>query len=359
MDYDITALFKSLIEQKGSDLHITANSPPRLRVDGQIVPLRVPALTARDAQECCFRVMNESQKKVFEQEREIDFSFSIQNLARFRANVYLNQGSVAGAFRAIPAKIESIDDLKLPPILKTLSQAPRGLVLVTGPTGSGKSTTLAAMIDFINENAYSHIVTIEDPIEFIHEHKNCLINQREIGQDSHSFARALKSSLRQDPDVVLLGEMRDYETIQSAITIAETGHLVFATLHTNNCVSTINRIIDVFPANQQAQIRVQLGLTLQGILSQILLPSQKGGRVMAMEIMLINDPIRGLINEGKINQIYSSMQTGQADSQMQTMNQALFERVAQGHVHPNEALAKSNNPEELQEMLIKNRLKRR
>ena len=358
MDYNIAALFKTLIEQKGSDLHIAANSPPRIRVDGHVAPLNVPPLTPNDAQELCFRVMNESQKKVFEEKMEIDFSFEVTNLARFRANVYYDQGNVAGAFRMIPTKIFTLDELALPKILKDISTKPRGLVLVTGPTGSGKSTTLAAMLDYINTNKYGHILTIEDPIEFIHSHKNCIVNQRELGQDTLSFSKALKSVLRQDPDVVLVGELRDLETIQTALTIAETGHLVLATLHTNSCISTINRIIDVFPAHQQTQIRVQLAMTLEAVLSQILPVAKNGGRVLAMEIMLINTAIRSLISEGKTNQIYSAIQMGQADSHMQTMNQALYNLIVRNHITKDEGLSKSHDQSELVEMLQKSQGRR-
>lgn len=359
MEYTIATLFKTLIEQKGSDLHIAANTPPRIRVDGKIVALNVPPLSPADSQELCFRVMNESQRKFFEENKEIDFSFEVSNLARFRANIYLDQMQIAGAFRLVPTRIFTIDELGLPPILKNLSESPRGLILVTGPTGSGKSTTLAAMIDFINTNTYGHILTIEDPIEFMHKHKNCVVNQREIGQDTNSFSRALKSSLRQDPDVILIGELRDLETIQTALTIAETGHLVLATLHTNTCISTINRIIDVFPSNQQSQVRTQLGMTLRSVVSQILLPSTKGGRALAMEIMIVNTPIRSLIVEGKINQIYSSIQMGQSDSHMQTLNQSLLSLIQKGLITKNEALSKSQSPEELSELISKTIYRRR
>lgn len=353
MDYTIAQLFKTLIEQRGSDLHLAVNSPPRIRIDGQLVPLDLPPLTPDQTQDLCFRVMSENQKKLFEENKEHDFSFGVRNLARFRANIYYDQGNIAAAFRLIPSKIFSIDELGLPPILKQIAQLPRGLVLVTGPTGSGKSTSLAAMIDHVNVTSYGHILTIEDPIEFIHPHKNCLVHQRELGQDTNSFGKALKSVLRQDPDVVLLGEMRDLETIQTALTVAETGHLVLATLHTNSCVATINRIIDVFPAHQQSQVRAQLAMTLQAVVSQILMPALGGGRAMAMEIMIVNTPIKSLIAEGKINQIYSAMQTGQAESNMQTMNQALLSLVKSRLISKESALRKSENPQELREMFSK------
>lgn len=359
MDYTIAQLFKTLVDQKGSDLHIGANTPPRLRIDGQVVPLDLPPLTPEESKSLCFNVMNEIQKKRFEEHKELDFSFAVKNLARFRANVFTDQGAVAGAFRLIPNAVFSLDDLDLPPILKQLALLPRGLVLVTGPTGSGKSTTLAAMVDYVNTSLYGHIITIEDPIEFVHTHKNCIINQREVGQDTLDFSRALKSALRQDPDVILLGEMRDLETISTAITIAETGHLVFGTLHTNDCVSSINRIIDVFPGDKQSQIRTQLAMTLQAVLSQMLLPARGGGRAMAMEVMVANNPIRALVNEGKITQIYSSIQTGQADSHMQTMNQSLFKLVQKGLITKDQAMAKSSRADELLEMIQGNGQKRK
>lgn len=353
MNYNISQLFKALVDQRGSDLHLAVNSPPRIRIDGLLVPLNIPPLTPEDAQELCFRVMNENQKKIFEERKEIDFSFNIANLSRFRANIFYTQGNISGAFRVIPSKIHSIDELNLPPVLKSIADFPRGLVLVTGPTGSGKSTTLAAMIDHVNCHQYGHIVTIEDPIEFIHPHKNCLIHQRELGEDTTSFSNALKSVVRQDPDVVLLGEMRDLETMQTAITVAETGHLVLATLHTNSCIATINRIIDAFPGNQQLQVRAQLSMALQAVVSQILLPAKDGGRALAMEVMITTLAIKALISEGKINQIYSSIQTGQADSHMQTMNQSMLQLVKKRTITKETALKKSQNPQELQELLIK------
>ncbi|MCX6131022.1 MAG: PilT/PilU family type 4a pilus ATPase, partial [Proteobacteria bacterium] len=283
--------------------------------------------------------------------KEFDLSFSIPNVARFRANIYYQSGHISGAFRMIPHKISTLDELGSLPLLKQLCQLPRGLVLVTGPTGSGKSTTLAAMINHINENRHDHIVTIEDPIEFVHPHKNSIIDQRELGEDTQSFSFALKSVLRQDPDVILIGEMRDPETISAALTIAETGHLVFGTLHTNSAISSINRIVDSFPPHQQSQVRTQLAMSLEAVLSQMLLPKENGGRVMAMEIMRINSAIRALIQEGKIQQIYSSMQTGQANSGMQTMNQALFQLISRRMISRDLAMQKSPIPDELLEML--------
>lgn len=353
--YTLPQLLKALIDQKGSDLHISAESPPRLRLDGNLYPLDVPPLTSQDTMKLCYSVLTEDQKKVFEEEHELDLAFAVKGLARFRANIYFQRGTVAGAFRVIPYEIKSLKALNLPPVLERLCNLPRGLVLVTGPTGSGKSTTLAAMVDHINETRSDHIVTIEDPVEFLHNHKTALINQREIGGDTKSFSRALKSALRQDPDVVLVGELRDLETISLAITTAETGHLVFGTLHTNSCVSTLNRLIDVFPAEQQLQIRTQLALNLQATISQILLPAQGGGRCLAMEVMIPNAAIRNLIREDKFHQIYSSMQTGQDTSGMQTLNQSLLSLVERRQITAAEALEISNQGQEL-EMLLSSKL---
>ena len=353
MNYTLPQLLKALIDQGGSDLHIGFESPPRLRIDGHLLPLDLPALSPAESKNLCYSVLTEEQKKDFEANKELDLAFSVKNLARFRANIYYDRGSVSGAFRIIPFKIYSIDELALPPICRELCGLPRGLVLCTGPTGSGKSTTLAAMLNFINETRHDHILTIEDPIEYIHTHKNCFVNQRELGQDTNSFSRALKSALRQDPDIVLVGEMRDLETISLALTTAETGHLVFGTLHTNGCISTLTRIIDVFPPHQQLQVRTQLSLSLMAVLSQTLLPAAHGGRVMAMEVLIPNKGIRNLIREDKIHQIYSMMQTGQEASGMQTLNQALFSMVSRRFITPEQALEKSAEPEELQEMFDK------
>ncbi|MFY7930075.1 MAG: type IV pilus twitching motility protein PilT [Oligoflexus sp.] len=351
MDYSMPQLFRALIQQGASDLHISAGSPPRLRINGQVVPLNLAPLSPNETMELCYSVLTEAQKKQFELRKELDLSFSIPNIARFRANIYFQQGHVSGSFRVIAHKIVSLDELGVPPILKKICSLPRGLVLVTGPTGSGKSTTLAAMIDYINESRFDHIVTIEDPIEFVHPHKNCVVNQRELGEDTQSFQNALKSVLRQDPDVILIGEMRDPETISAALTIAETGHLVFGTLHTNGAISSINRMVDSFPPHQQSQIRIQLAMTLEAVLSQMLLPRIEGGRVMAMEIMLMNTAIRALVQEGKIQQIYSAIQTGQAGSQMQTMNQAFYNLISRRLISKDVGIQKSPYPEELAEML--------
>lgn len=349
----MTDLLKSLVEQNGSDLHIMADSPPRMRVSGDLLPLELPPLNPSESKQLCYSILTEDQRKDFENERELDIAFSVKDLARFRANIYLDRGTVVGAFRIIPFKIYGMDELGLPPVLKSLCKLPRGLVLVTGPTGSGKSTTLASMINYINETRYEHVVTIEDPVEFIHPHKKCVINQREVGHDTKSFARALKSALRQDPDVVMVGEMRDLETIALALTTAETGHLVFGTLHTNSCISSLNRIIDVFPPHQQPQIRQQIGLTIQGVVSQLLLPAKNGGRVMAMEVMIPNIAIRNQIRENKFHQIYSVMQSGQEASGMQTMNQSLLSLVDRRLISPEFAMTKSDDPGELEGLIDK------
>lgn len=353
MNYTLPQLLKALIDQRGSDLHISAESAPRLRIDGHLLPLDLPALAPTDSKTLCFSILTEEQRKEVETNKEIDLAFSVKGLARFRANIYHQKGHIGGVFRVIPFRIYSIEELNLPPVAKHLCTLPRGLVLVTGPTGSGKSTTLAAMVNHINETRRDHIVTIEDPVEFVHSHKNCMINQREVGSDTNSFSRALKSALRQDPDVVLVGELRDLETIALALTTAETGHLVFATLHTNSCVSTLTRIIDVFPPHQQLQVRTQLAMSLMGVVSQMLLPAQNGGRVMSMEIMMPNKAIRNLIREDKLHQIYSIMQTGQQDSGMQTMNQSLLSMVERRFISPELAMEKSSEPEELEELIEK------
>lgn len=357
MDYSMQQLLRTLVQQGASDLHISSGSPPRLRIDGHVAPLNLPPMTPQKTMELCYSVLTETQKKMFEQRKELDLSFSIPGIARFRANIYYQSGQISGAFRVIPHKINTLDELNSPPLLKNLCALPRGLILVTGPTGSGKSTTLAAMINHINESRYDHIVTIEDPIEFVHQHKNCVVDQRELGEDTQSFAMALKSVLRQDPDVILIGEMRDPETISAALTIAETGHLVFGTLHTNGAISSINRMVDSFPPHQQSQIRTQLAMSLEAVLSQMLLPKETGGRVMAMEIMRINSAIRALVQEGKIQQIYSAMQTGQAGSGMQTMNQSLYHLISRRLITKELALQKSPLPDELQDMLSDNKQK--
>lgn len=359
INYTLAQLLKTLVDQKGSDLHVSAFSPPRIRIDGVLVPLQVDPLSSEDARNLCFSSLTEVQRQAVERDKEIDLAFTVTNLARFRANVFIQRGHYTGVFRVIPSKIKSLEELSLPPIFKDLCELAKGLVLVTGPTGSGKSTTLAGMIDYINTTRREHIVTIEDPIEFVHPHKNCLINQRELGDDTHSFAAALKSVLRQDPDVVLVGEMRDLETISAAITTSETGHLVFATLHTNGCVQSINRIIDVFPPHQQPQIRLQLSMNISAVVSQTLVPMINGGRALALEVMVATPAVRALMSEGKINQIYSYLQSGQAGSGMVTMNQSLFNLVSARKVSVSVALEHSPEPTELQQMLEKRGLQRR
>lgn len=345
-------LLQVMIQRGSSDLHITTGTPPQLRIDGSLVQLRTAPLGPVETKYLCYEVMTEEQKIKFEKHNELDFSFGVKGLSRFRANVFMQRGAVAGAFRAIPFKIRALDELGLPPVVKDLCDLPRGLVLVTGPTGSGKSTTLAAMIDRINSERREHIMTVEDPIEYLHMNKLCVVNQREVGADTESFKGALKYVLRQDPDVVLVGEMRDLETIEAAMTISETGHLVFATLHTNSAVQSINRVIDVFPPHQQPQIRAQLSFVLQAVVTQMLLPRKDGpGRALSAEVMIPNYAIRNLIRENKIHQIYGLMQTGQGTTGMQTMNQSLYRLYRQGILDLEEALGRSPEPDELQQMI--------
>jgi twitching motility protein PilT len=345
-------LLKELIDKGGSDLHITTNSPPQIRVDGKLEPMSLPALSPVETKQLCYSVLTEAQKHKFEEENELDLSFGVKGLSRFRGNVFIQRGAVAGVFRVIPYKILTFEELGLPPVVKELAAKPRGLVLVTGPTGSGKSTTLASIIDRINMDRREHIVTVEDPIEYLHPHKGCLVNQREVGADTRSFKNALKYILRQDPDIVLVGELRDLETIESALTVAETGHLCFATLHTNSCVQTINRIIDVFPPYQQTQVRTQLSFVLEGVLSQTLIPRVGGtGRILALEVMIPNPAIRNLIREDKIHQIYSQMQVGQEKFGMQTMNQSLISLVSRRLISLDDALGRSSDPDEFKQMM--------
>src|SRR5216683_2413299 len=352
MGLSLSDLLKRMLEMNGSDLHITTNSPPQIRVHGQLQPLDMPPLTPAETKQLAYSVLTDAQKHRFEETLELDFSFGLKGLARFRGNCFNQRGAVGAVYRVIPFEIKTFQQLNLPPIISKLCDKPRGLILVTGPTGSGKSTTLAAMLDKINVERHDHIITIEDPIEFVHQNKNCLVNQREVHSDTQSFTNALRAALREDPDVVLIGEMRDLETIESALRIAETGHLTFGTLHTNSAVSTINRVIDVFPAHQQPQIRAQLSLVLEGILCQSLLPRVDGrGRAMCMEIMVPNAAIRNLIREDKIHQIYSSMQSGQDKFGMQTFNQALATAYFQKQITLELALPRSSNTDELQEMI--------
>ena len=347
-------LLKTLVDQGGTDLHVTTNSPPQIRVDGKMIPLQAPPMTPAETKSLVYSVLTDSQKHRFEENLELDFSFGVKGLARFRANIFFQRGAVAGALRTIPWEIKSFKDLGLPMVVQGLCEKPRGLVLVTGPTGSGKSTTLASMLDKINAERQEHIVTIEDPIEYLHAHKRCLVNQRELHADTHSFPNALRAALRQDPDVVLIGEMRDLETIESAMRIAETGHLTFATLHTNSATQTINRIIDVFPPHQQSQIRAQLSLVLEGILCQALLPRANGnGRCLSLEILVPNSAIRNLIREDKVHQIYSAMQVGQLQYGMQTFNQSLATLAIKKQVTRELAVSMSSHPDELQEMIAR------
>ena len=352
MAVSLHQLLKTMLEMGGSDLHVTNNSAPQVRVDGKLRQLDMPPLTSVETKQIAYSVLTDNQKHRFEENLELDFSFGIKNLARFRANVFQQRGSVAAVYRTIPYEILGFKQLGLPPVIAQICEKPRGLILVTGPTGSGKSTTLAAMLDKVNKERAQHIVTIEDPIEYLHNHQQCLVNQRELHSDTHSFPNALRSVLREDPDVVLIGEMRDLETIESALRIAETGHLTFATLHTNSAAQTINRVVDVFPAHQQPQIRAQLSFVLEGILCQSLLPRASGtGRVLAMEILIPNSAIRNLIREDKIHQIYSSMQTGQEKHGMQTFNQSLATLYFQKQITLQLALSMSSNPDELQDMI--------
>ncbi len=346
---------KEMVERGASDLHITYGVPPMIRVHGDLIPLDYPPLKTQDTRQLCYSILTDQQKHVFEETLELDLSFGVRGLSRFRANIYMQRGATAGSFRLIPFQIRSFQELGLPPAIAELCSRPRGLVLVTGPTGSGKSTTLASMIDKINSERRQHIVTIEDPIEFTHPHKQCIVNQREVRHDTKSFLAALRSVLRQDPDVVLIGEMRDLETIEAALTVSETGHLTFATLHTNSCVQTINRIIDVFPSHQQAQVRAQLSLVLEGVLCQTLIPTMDGrGRALALEIMVPNPAIRNLIREDKIHQIYSQIQVGQAKSGMQTMNQSLATLSLRRIISFDDAMARSQDQEELKQLITGN-----
>jgi len=345
-------LLKAMIEKGASDLHLTTGSPPQLRVDGHLVPLRMDPLAPQDTKQACYSILTDAQKHRFEANNELDLSFGVKGLARFRANIFVQRGAVAGAFRTIPYKILTFEELGLPPVIEKLAQKPRGLILVTGPTGSGKSTTLASIINKINTENNHHIITIEDPIEYLHPHKNCVVNQREVGADTQSFKTALRYILRQDPDVVLVGEMRDLETIEAALTVSETGHLCLATLHTNSCVQTINRVIDVSPAHQQSQIRTQLSFVLEGVVSQTLLPKATGGgRVIALEVMVPNAAIRNLIREDKIHQIYSQMQIGQEKFGMQTLNQSLADLYTRRLITLEDATARSSDPDELANLI--------
>ncbi|HVK60304.1 MAG TPA: type IV pilus twitching motility protein PilT [Bdellovibrionales bacterium] len=346
-------LLKFATDQGASDLHLVAGSQPALRVNGRMVRVKAEAMTKETTRKLCYSVLSDAQKGRLEEEKELDFSFDVKNLARFRANFFFQKNAVSGVFRRVPVTIPKFSDLNLPPAIAELTGLPYGMVLVTGPTGSGKSTTIASMLDKINAERFGHIVTMEDPIEFVHQHKNCIVNQREIGTDTAGYKEAMKSLLRQDPDYCLMGELRDLETIEAAINTAETGHLVFGTLHTNSAVSTINRIVNVFPGDQQDRIRVLLSFTLQAVISQRLLPSLQGGRVAAIEFMLMTTSIRNLVREGKLHQIPAMMQVGQERSGMVTMNQSLMNLLIKRKIDVKTAFAASPEPEQLDSMLKK------
>ncbi len=338
---NLIQLLKFAKDRGASDVHIACGAPPGLRIDGKIVRVKMDKLSSEDARRICYTVLNDQQKAKFEQSKELDFSFEVKGVARFRANYYFSKGTVSGAFRQVPVKIPDFRSLGLPDYLQALTNFPNGLILVTGPTGSGKTTTIAALLDVINKTKYGHITTLEDPIEYLHNHGKCIVSQREIGADSNSFARALKSVVRQDPDYCLIGELRDLEVIETALQLAETGHLVFSTLHTNSAIQTINRLVSVFSAEQQDRIRVMLSFTLQGVISQKLLPSKKGGRVLAYELLLLNPGVRNLIRENKLHQIETMMQVGQQKSGMTTLNQNLFSLFKSGHISKEQAIENS------------------
>lgn len=346
-------LLKTVVKQGASDLHLVAGAPPALRIDGRIVRVKSNDLTPEETQTLCYSVLTDEQKARFETERELDFSFGIKNTARFRGNLLYQRGVVSGVFRRIPIEIPDLGTLGLPSVVADIANFPNGLVLVTGPTGSGKTTTIASILDRINRERREHIITIEDPIEYIHEHKGCIVNQREVNVDTGSYKEALRYMLRQDPDVCLIGELRDLDTIESALTAAETGHLVFGTLHTNSAVSTVTRIVSVFPAEQQDRIRVQLSMTLNAVISQRLLPAKEGGSVAALEILILNPSIRNLIRENKIHQIYGMMQVGQNKSGMQTLNQSLLNLILKRKIDVKDAFSESPDVEELDKMLKK------
>jgi len=348
----IEELLTQMVKRESSDLHITSNSPPRIRIDGKLIAVDADKLAPADTQKIVYSLLDSNQVARFEKEKELDFSFGIEGLGRFRTNVFFQRGAVGAVLRLIPTKIKTFADLGLPQgVCEGLCDLPKGLVLVTGSTGSGKSTTLAAMIDYINTKEYGHIITVEDPIEFVHNNKNCLVNQREVGSDTHEFKTALRTVLRQDPDVVLIGEMRDAETTEAALTISETGHLTFATLHTSDAVQTVNRIIDIFPAYQQAQIRTQLSFTLSAVFSQQLLPRAAGkGRALAAEIMIATSAIRSKIRDSKAHQIYSDIQTGSKQG-MKTMNQALYELYKSRTISLDNALNATTDPEDLKRLI--------
>ena len=348
---DIDELLHKAVQRKASDVHITAGLPPVFRIDGRLIPSDEDRITPALSQKVIYTMLTDTQKQSFETNFELDFSYGVAGLGRFRVNIFLQRGSIGAVMRSIPSKIPTLDDLRVPQVVKKLTQKPRGLILVTGPTGSGKSTTLAACIDMINSTRDTHIITVEDPIEYLHRHKKSMINQRELELDTKSFSRALRSALREDPDVILIGEMRDLETMEAAITIAETGHLVFATLHTNTAAGSIDRIVDVFPPHQQTQIRTQLSMNLEAVLSQQLIPRTGGvGRVPAVEILVVTPGVRNLIRENKAHQIPAAIQTGNSMG-MQTMDQALKELYSVGLITYQDALNRSFNPEDLKKLI--------
>jgi twitching motility protein PilT len=351
MEFDFADVLMEVMERNASDLHLTAGSPPQIRYHGSLHALDYPALTPQVTREIVYSILTNDQRQALETNWQIDLAYSIPGLARFRVNVFFQRAALSAAFRLIPQEMVKLHELGLPPMLEEFTRKPRGFVLVTGPTGSGKSTTLAAMLDLINETRHEHILTIEDPIEFLHMHKRCIVNQRELGADARSFADALKAGLRQDPDVILVGEMRDLETIATALTAAETGHLVFATLHTQDTAQTVDRIVDVFPPAQQQQVRVQLSTALQGIVTQQLLPrADESGRAVASELLVPTPAVRNLIREGKTHQIYSALQTG-AQFGMQTMDSALARLVSEGKISRELAESRSSTPEELRRLM--------
>jgi twitching motility protein PilT len=345
-------LLKLMVDKGGSDLHLTVGSPPQIRIDGELVPIKAPPLSGVDCRQLCYSVLTDAQRQRFEEEQELDLSFGVKSLSRFRANIFMQRGAVSAVLRQIPFKIMSFDELGLPDSIGRLADLKRGLVLCTGPTGSGKSTTLASLIDKINSEKHHHIITIEDPIEYLHPHKRSIVNQREVGADTQGFKKALKYVLRQDPDVVLIGELRDHETIEAALSIAETGHLAFGTLHTNGAIPTINRIVDVFPPHQQDQVRAQLSFVLQGVISQQLIPrATGGGRALALEVLIMTPAIRNLVREDKLHQVYSQMQVGQTKYGMQTMNQSLLSLLQRRLITVEEAMSRSTDIDELKTML--------
>jgi twitching motility protein PilT len=351
MEFDFADILLEVIDREASDLHLTAGAPPMVRLHGKLTALDYPKMTPQLTREVVYSILTNDQRQRLENDWQIDFAYSIPGKGRFRVNAYFQRASVGAAFRLIPSNMPTLSSLGLPPVLEEFTKKPRGFVLVTGPTGSGKSTSLAAMLDVINERRQDHIMTIEDPIEFLHKHKRCVVNQRELGGDAKSFALALKAALRQDPDVILVGEMRDLETIATALTAAETGHLVFATLHTQDTAQTVDRIIDVFPPQQQGQVRVQLSVSLQGIVTQQLLPRADGnGRVVAAEVLVPTPGVRNLIREGKTHQLYSALQTG-AQFGMQTMDTSLAQLVREGRITRELAEARSSAPEELRRLM--------